>query len=166
MVARPQDTHKGSSAPTLRLRSGPQLLFVDREQKLSEQINTVCRCRGEQASQESTGAKLALWLFRTHAGTAPYFHRRTRSHHTKLSLSAWAPEQIPKTKLSVSRSTWTARCSATMKRFLTFESTLSLHVTTIHHASHVDVKTYTSGQKLQTALAKYEYRAQGKMLIT
>ena len=55
---------------------------------------------------------------------------------------------------------------ATVKRFRTFESTLSLHVTTIHHASHVDVKTYTSGQKLQTALAKYEYRAQGKMLIT
>ena len=126
----------------------------------------MCRCRGEQASQESTGAKLALWLFRTDAGTAPYFHRRTRSHHTKLSLSAWAPEQIPKTKLSVSRSTWTARCSATMKRFRTFESTLSLNVTTIDHALHVDVKTYTSGQKLQTALAKYEYRAQGKTLIS
>ena len=53
-----------------------------------------------------------------------------------------------------------------MKRFRTNESTLSLHVTSIDHASHVHVKTYTSGQKLQTVLAKYEYRAQGKMLIT
>ena len=45
-------------------------------------------------------------------------------------------------------------CQSFLKRFLTFESILSLHVTSIDHASHVHVKTTQVDQKLQTVLAK------------
>ena len=70
LVASPQATHKGSSAPTFRLRPGPQLLFVNRKQELSEQINTLRGCRDERASKASAGAPLGartLWLVRKDA---------------------------------------------------------------------------------------------------
>ena len=61
----------------------------------------------------------------------------------------------------------TSKClSKLLKRFRTIESTLSLHVTSIDHASHVHVKTYTNGQKLQNCSSKIRVQGKGKMLIT